>query len=74
MATRDLLSNLRRQPDLSLARKRYAALAAGYDATCHRIEPLRALAIDRLALRPGAFMHGEGAGRFAEDCQHGESP
>jgi ubiquinone/menaquinone biosynthesis C-methylase UbiE len=53
MATLDLLSNLRRQPDLSLARKRYAALAAGYDATCHRIEPLRALAIDRLALRPG---------------------
>jgi ubiquinone/menaquinone biosynthesis C-methylase UbiE len=53
MATLDLLSNLRRQPDLSLARKRYATLAAGYDATCHRIEPLRALAIDRLALRPG---------------------
>jgi ubiquinone/menaquinone biosynthesis C-methylase UbiE len=53
MATLGFFSNLQRQPDASLAQARYAALAPGYDATCHRIEPLRALAIDELALRPG---------------------
>ena len=49
----DLLANLRRQPDVALAQSRYAALAQDYESTCHRIEPLRALAIERLALVPG---------------------
>ena len=53
MATLDLISNLHRRPDASLAQRRYAALATRYDATCHRVEPLRALAIDKLDLRPG---------------------
>ena len=53
MTTLDVLSNLHRQPDVSLAQARYAALATGYDSTCHHIEPLRALAIEKLALRPG---------------------
>jgi ubiquinone/menaquinone biosynthesis C-methylase UbiE len=53
MAVLDFIANLQRQPDMSLAQSRYATLAAGYDATCHRIEPLRALAIDKLALQPG---------------------
>jgi ubiquinone/menaquinone biosynthesis C-methylase UbiE len=53
MVDLDFISNLHGQPDPSLAQSRYAALAAGYDATCHRIEPLRALAIDKLALQPG---------------------
>lgn len=51
--TLDILTNLRRQPDEALAHSRYAALAAGYEASCHRIEPLRALAIERLALTAG---------------------
>ena len=53
MTALDFLSNLHRRPDVSLARARYADMARGYDATCHRIESLRALAIDKLALRPG---------------------
>ncbi len=53
MATLDVISNLHRRPDVSLARSRYAVMATRYDASCHRIEPLRALAIDKLALRPG---------------------
>jgi ubiquinone/menaquinone biosynthesis C-methylase UbiE len=53
MAALDVLSNLHRQPDVALAQSRYATLAMCYDATCHFIEPLRALAIEKLALRPG---------------------
>jgi ubiquinone/menaquinone biosynthesis C-methylase UbiE len=53
MATLDVISNLHRRPDVSLAQSRYAALAVRYDASCHRIESLRALAIDKLAVRPG---------------------
>lgn len=51
--TPDLLANLDRRPDARRALARYAALAEGYEATCHRIAPLRALAIERLAPRPG---------------------
>jgi ubiquinone/menaquinone biosynthesis C-methylase UbiE len=53
MAALDFLTNLHRRPDVSLAQTRYAALVTGYDASCHHIEPLRALAINKLALRPG---------------------
>jgi ubiquinone/menaquinone biosynthesis C-methylase UbiE len=53
MTRLDFMSNLHRRPDATLAQSRYAALATRYDATCHRIEPLRALAIDKLDLRPG---------------------
>jgi ubiquinone/menaquinone biosynthesis C-methylase UbiE len=53
MAAPDFLTNLHRQPDVSLAQTRYAALATRYDSNCHHIETLRALAIEQLALRPG---------------------
>jgi ubiquinone/menaquinone biosynthesis C-methylase UbiE len=53
MAALDVFSNLHRQPDVALAQHRYAELATRYDSTCHHIEPLRALAIEKLALRPG---------------------
>jgi ubiquinone/menaquinone biosynthesis C-methylase UbiE len=53
MAALDVFSNLHRLPDVALAQSRYATLAMCYDATCHLIEPLRALAIEKLALRPG---------------------
>jgi ubiquinone/menaquinone biosynthesis C-methylase UbiE len=49
----DVLVNLQRLPDAALARSRYADLAQGYEATCHRIEPLRALAVEKLAVTPG---------------------
>jgi ubiquinone/menaquinone biosynthesis C-methylase UbiE len=49
----DLLSNLRRVPDARRARSRYAEMAADYEANCRHIEPLRALAVERLALEPG---------------------
>ena len=49
----DVLANLNREPDVALAHSRYAAMAAGYEATCHRIEPLRALAIEKLAVTSG---------------------
>jgi ubiquinone/menaquinone biosynthesis C-methylase UbiE len=49
----DLLRNFGPQPDPSRSRRNYAALAAGYDASCHRIERLRAQAIATLALLPG---------------------
>ncbi len=48
-----VLANLRRRPDTALAQSRYAALAPGYESTCRHIEPLRALAIEKLALAPG---------------------
>jgi demethylmenaquinone methyltransferase/2-methoxy-6-polyprenyl-1,4-benzoquinol methylase len=49
----DWIANLHRSPDAALALARYARMASTYDSTCHRIEPLRALAIQSLALRPG---------------------
>ena len=49
----DLLSNLHRQPNAALALSRYGELAPGYESSCHRIEPLRALAIEKLELAPG---------------------
>ena len=49
----DVLANLNREPNVALAHARYAKMAAVYEATCHRIEPLRALAIEKLAVVPG---------------------
>lgn len=49
----DVLTNLHHRPDTVLAHSRYAALAPGYEATCSRIEPLRALAIEKLAVTSG---------------------
>lgn len=49
----DILTNLHRQPDVALAHSRYAEMAPGYEATCHRIDPLRALAIEKLAVGIG---------------------
>jgi demethylmenaquinone methyltransferase/2-methoxy-6-polyprenyl-1,4-benzoquinol methylase len=49
----DWVANLRSAPDPALASRRYANLASGYDATCRRIAALRAVAIERLAIRPG---------------------
>ena len=49
----DVLTNLHRRPDTARANSRYAALAPGYEGTCHRIEPLRALAIEKLAVTSG---------------------
>ena len=40
-------------PDPQLSQRNYARHAAGYDATCRRIEGIRADAIDALGLRPG---------------------
>ncbi len=40
-------------PNQALAIKRYRHHAAGYDATTHRMEPVRMRAIRHLALRPG---------------------
>jgi ubiquinone/menaquinone biosynthesis C-methylase UbiE len=49
----DVLANLHRQPNTALALSRYGVLAPGYESSCHRIEPLRALAIEKLELAPG---------------------
>lgn len=40
-------------PDPELSQRKYARHAAGYDATCHRIEGIRAAAINALRLQPG---------------------
>jgi demethylmenaquinone methyltransferase/2-methoxy-6-polyprenyl-1,4-benzoquinol methylase len=48
-----LLENFRSLPDRPRALASYRRLAAGYDATCGRIETLRAEAIRALALAPG---------------------
>ena len=53
MAGIDLIEDLRAGPKPALAIERYRAMAREYDASCWRIEPLRALAIQWLALRPG---------------------
>lgn len=49
----ELLTNLQRQPNAALALSRYGEMAPGYESSCHRIEPLRALAIEKLELTPG---------------------
>ena len=49
----DFIVDLRAGAKPALAIERYRALAREYDASCGRIEPLRALAIQSLALRPG---------------------
>ena len=41
------------RPNQALAIERYRYHAAGYDATTHRMEPVRMRAIRHLALRPG---------------------
>lgn len=53
MAGIDLIDDLRAGPKPALAIERYRNMAREYDATCWRIEPLRALAIQSLALQPG---------------------
>ena len=53
MAGIDFIDDLRAGTKPTLAIKRYRKLAREYDATCRRIEPLRALAIQFLALQPG---------------------
>jgi ubiquinone/menaquinone biosynthesis C-methylase UbiE len=48
-----LLENLAPSPDPQRALHNYRQLAAGYDATCTRIEVLRRQALHALALQPG---------------------
>ena len=49
----DFIDDLRAAPNSALAIQRYRKMAREYDASCWRIEPLRALAIQSLALQPG---------------------
>ena len=49
----ECIGNWRGHPDAEVAQRRYRAMADGYDRTCHRIEPLRALAVQWLDPRPG---------------------
>ena len=53
MAGIDFIDDLRAGTKPALAIERYRAMAREYDASCWRIEPLRALAIQSLALQPG---------------------
>ena len=53
MAGIDFIDDLRAGAKPALAIERYRAMAREYDASCWRIEPLRALAIQSLALQPG---------------------
>ena len=53
MAGIDFIDSLRAGTKPALAIERYRAMARDYDASCWRIEPLRALAIQSLALQPG---------------------
>ena len=48
-----LLQNLKARPDAARALESYRRLAAGYDSSCTRIEPLRQRAVQELALRHG---------------------
>ena len=52
----DFIDDLRVGTKPKLAIERYRAMACEYDATCHRIEPLRELAIQSLALQPGELV------------------
>ena len=49
----DFIDDLRSGPKPALAIERYRRLAREYDASCRRVEPLRALAIQFLALKRG---------------------
>lgn len=49
----DFIDDLRAGPKPALAIERYRSMAREYDASCGRVEPLRALAIQSLALQPG---------------------
>lgn len=51
-----VIDNLHAQPDALRSRASYHRLAQGYDATCTRIERLRLLAIEQLALKPGEIV------------------
>lgn len=51
--TLSILSNLRQQPDVQRMLANYRLMAAGYDATCGRIERLRQRAVRELRLQPG---------------------
>ncbi len=53
MAGIDLIDDFRVGTKPALAIERYRTMARDYDASCWRIEPLRALAIQSLALQPG---------------------
>ena len=53
MAGIDFIDDLRAGAKPALAIERYRDMARKYDASCWRIEPLRALAIQLLALKPG---------------------
>ena len=48
-----MLENLKPRPDTARSLQRYRRLAADYDRSCSRIEPLRARAVRELELRPG---------------------
>ena len=48
-----VIDNLAKQPSTERALDNYRALAADYDSTCTRIEKLRYIAIQALALQPG---------------------
>lgn len=51
--TLSILSNLRQQPDVQRMLTNYRLMAAGYDATCGRIERLRQRAVREIGLQPG---------------------
>lgn len=53
MAGIDFIDDFRTGAKPALAIERYRSMAREYDASCWRIEPLRALAIQLLALKPG---------------------
>ena len=53
MAGIDFIDDLRAGAKPALAVERYRSMARDYDASCWRIEPLRALAIQSLVLQPG---------------------
>jgi len=53
MAGIDLIDDFRAGPKPALSNERYQIMAREYDASCWRIEPLRALAIQSLTLQPG---------------------
>jgi ubiquinone/menaquinone biosynthesis C-methylase UbiE len=48
-----VLDNLRRQPNPERSIQSYQQMASAYDSTCTRIERLRMMAVDRLALKAG---------------------
>lgn len=53
MASIEFIDDMRAGPKSALSIDRYRSMARDYDASCWRIEPLRALAIQSLALQPG---------------------